>query len=69
MLAQDYFQAIQRLPALVCAAAGKIWDEDFMRIALSVLAVGKGFPVIAEATMELTADLAQRFLDSDLRFS
>ena len=51
------------MPQLVCAAASKEWDEDFLQAPLSALAVGKGFVVVAEAVQELSQEVASQFLE------
>jgi hypothetical protein len=61
-LSSDYFAALKMLESLVCAAASKDWDRDFLVSALSALAVSKGFPVIAEAIQELDDATAESFL-------
>ena len=62
-LSLAYFQSLQMMPQLVCAAASKEWDEDFLQAALSALAVGKGFVVVAEAVQELSQEVASQFLE------
>jgi hypothetical protein len=58
-----YFQSHRMLPQLVCAAASKDWNEDFLRATLSALAVGKGFAVVAEVAQELNQEVASEFLE------
>ncbi len=58
-----YTQAIARLPELVAAAAKRDWDADFLASALSAIAAAKQFPTVAEATMELTPEVAEAFLN------
>ena len=62
-LSLAYFQSLQMMPQLVCAAASNEWDEAFLQVALSALAVGKGFVVVAEAVQELSQEVASEFLD------
>lgn len=62
-LQADYVSALARLPALVAAAAARDWDEGFLRCALAALSVAKGQPSVAEASLELTPDVAQRFME------
>ena len=61
-LASDYFQALDMLASLVCAASKREWSSDFLRVALSALAVSKGFALVAEAVQELNDETAERFL-------
>jgi hypothetical protein len=61
-LAPDYFEALNKLPKLVGAAAVHEWDGDFLTAAMSALAVGKGFSDVAEAALELSPDVAEEFL-------
>ena len=62
-LASAYFAALGQLPALVGAASAHEWDADFLVAAMSALAVGKGFPVVAEAASELRPEVAAEFLE------
>jgi hypothetical protein len=61
-LASDYFHALKMLAGLVCAASAREWDSDFLSVALSAMAVSKGFALIAEAMQELNNDTAEEFL-------
>jgi hypothetical protein len=61
-LAPDYFEALNKLPKLVGAAAVHEWDVDFLTSAMSALAVSKGFFDVAEAALELRPDVAEEFL-------
>jgi len=63
-LAPAYFEALSRLPALVAAAASRQWDEGFLRCALSAVAAAKGQPVVAEAVLELSPEVAGEFIES-----
>ncbi len=58
-----YFESLGKLPSLVAAAAKREWDADFLACAMSALAVGKGFPEIAEAAGELNSEVAVPFLE------
>jgi hypothetical protein len=62
-LAEAYSQAIQKLPGLAAAAAGREWDEGFLTCVLSAIAAAKGYPAVAEAVQELTPDVAEEFLN------
>ena len=62
-LAADYFAALKLLPSLVAEAAARRWDGEFLACALSALAIAKGFPVVAEAALELTPEVAREFLE------
>jgi hypothetical protein len=61
-LASDYFHALKMLARLVCAASVREWDSDFLSVALSAMAVSKGFALITEAVQELNDDTAEQFL-------
>ena len=61
-LAADYFQALKMLAGLVCAAAVNEWDDEFLALAMSALAVSKGFASVAEAVQELNGEIAGEFL-------
>jgi hypothetical protein len=62
-LAPAYFAALSRLPSLVAAASLREWDEDFLACALSAIAVAKNQPAVAEASLELSAEVAAEFLE------
>lgn len=62
-IAPAYFESLSRLPALVAAAASRHWDEGFLCCALSAVAVAKGQPVVAEAALELSPEVAGEFMD------
>jgi hypothetical protein len=58
-----YSEALNMLPELVCAAAARDWDDDFLVCALSSFAVAKQSPRIAEAILEFTPETVKEFLD------
>lgn len=60
-LARPYADALALLPSLVAAAASKKWDDEFLACALSAIAAAKGFPAIAEASMEVDSRVALEF--------
>ena len=62
-LAPAYFESLARLPALVAAASSRSWDEDFLCCALSAIAAAKGQPLVAEAVLELSPDVAGKFME------
>lgn len=62
-IAPAYFEALSRLPALVAAAASRQWNEGFLRCALSAVAAAKGQPVVAEAVLELSPEVAGEFME------
>jgi hypothetical protein len=62
-LSSDYFEALRMLAGLVCAASVREWDSDFLRSALSAMAVSKGFVLMAEAVQELDDNTAERLLE------
>jgi len=61
-LRTGYFSALAQLPALVAAAANREWDSEFLCCALSAIAAAKGSGRVAEAILELSPEVAQRFL-------
>lgn len=60
-LVSDYFEALSRLPALAAAAAGRAWDHDFLRCALSAIAAAKGHPAMADAIGEVDSEVLLEF--------
>jgi len=61
-LASAYFGALDMLGGLVCAASSRDWDYEFLRIALSAMALSKGSALIAEVLQELDVLSAEEFL-------
>lgn len=61
-LAASYFFALARLPALAGAASSQPWDAEFTASVLAAIAAAKGNAKVAEAVMELTPDVAEKFL-------
>ena len=61
-LEDAYAAALARLPALASAAAAQPWDEPMLQSVLAAVAVAKGETEIAEAALELTAEIAPDFL-------
>ena len=53
-LATDYFDALQRIPALVARAGEKEWSAAFAACALSAVAAARGQHALAEALLELS---------------
>ncbi len=62
-LRQPYAEALQRLPALVGAAAARQWDENLLCCALAAIAASKGFPSVANAALELNPKTAEQFME------
>jgi hypothetical protein len=63
-LAADYFEALNRIPALVASAAQKKWSPAFTACALSAAAAAKGQHTVAEAVLELASpEMAGEFLE------
>ncbi len=58
-----YYESLGQLPRLVAAAASQQWEAGFLACALSAFAVGKGFPVVAEAVLEIDDEVASEFLE------
>lgn len=61
-LGPDYFSALSRLPLLVAEASSREWDADFLACALSAVAAAKNQPLVAEAALELSPDVATKFM-------
>jgi hypothetical protein len=61
-LEASYFAALARLPSLVAAAAVRSWDSEFTACVLAAIAAAKGNAKVAEAIMELTPNVAGKFL-------
>lgn len=61
-LAQAYFDSLSRLPELAAAAAARDWDENFLPCVLAAIAVSKGQAAVAEASLELTTEVAKEFM-------
>ena len=61
-LKAPYFEALARLPALVAAAAKANWNPDYLACCMAAIAVAKGQPIMAEAALELTPDVAKSFV-------
>jgi len=57
-----YYESLSELPRLIAAAASQEWFAESLPYALSAFAVGKGFPVIAEAVLEIDNEVATEFL-------
>ena len=62
-IAPAYFQSLARLPGLVAEAASRQWDERFLRCALSAIAAAKGETAMAEAVLELSPEVAGKFME------
>lgn len=62
-IAPAYFESLSRLPALVAAASSRQWDEGFLRCALSAVAAAKSQPIVAEAILELSPEVAGEFME------
>ena len=61
-LSGSYFTALDKLGQLVCAATSRDWDFEFLRVALSAMAISKGSALMAEALLELDEVSAEVFL-------
>jgi hypothetical protein len=62
-LSDDYFAALRRIPALVGSAANREWDDALLQCALAAFAAAQGRGPTAEAILELSPDVAAKFLD------
>ena len=62
-LAPAYLEALARLPELVAAASHRTWSSGFLACALSAVAAAKGAPAVAEAALELSPEIAEKFLE------
>ena len=58
-----YFDSLAQLPALVAAVSDRSWDTNFFACVLASIAAAKGQPIVAEAILELTPDVAKDFLE------
>jgi hypothetical protein len=61
-LSASYFTALEKLGHLVCAASSSDWDFEFLRVALSAMAISKGSALTAEALLQLDEVSAEEFL-------
>lgn len=61
-LETPYLAALARLPSLAGAAAVQAWDSEYTASVLAAVAAAKGNAKVAEAVMELTPDVAEKFL-------
>mgnify|MGYP003390346784 CR=1 FL=1 len=61
-LRSSYFEALSKLPQLVATAASQPWDEDQLLCALAAVAAAKGHTPLAEAVLELSADVIPEFM-------
>jgi hypothetical protein len=57
-LKAGYLDALARLPALAAQAAGRDWDDEFLRGVLAAIAAAKGSAAVAEAALELSPTVA-----------
>lgn len=57
-----YFESLAQLPRLVAATLDRPWDYEMLHCALAAMAVGKGAVDLAEAVLELDADVTREFL-------
>ncbi len=61
-LATPYRKALENVPELVAGAARADWDDWYCGAALAAVAAAKGFPVVAEAILELDPRSTRDFL-------
>lgn len=62
-LAPAYFKALSQLPQLAAAASDREWDEALLQAVFAAIAVSKKQLVIAEASLELTSEVAEEFME------
>jgi hypothetical protein len=62
-LADDYYAALGRIPSLVGSAAKRDWDDSLLQCALAAFAAAQGRGSTAEAILELSPEVAAKFLD------
>ncbi|MGS0897147.1 hypothetical protein ACVBGC_32120 [Burkholderia stagnalis] len=62
-LAPAYSSSLARLPSLVAAASGRACDAGFLACMLAAVAAANGQPAIAEATLEMTPEIAGEFME------
>lgn len=65
-LSAAYFAALEKLGHLVCAATSSDWGFEFLRAALSAMAISKGSVLMAEALLQLDEVSAEEFLTARL---
>jgi hypothetical protein len=57
---------LEKLGHLVCAATSSDWGFEFLRAALSAMAISKGSVLMAEALLQLDEVSAEEFLTARL---
>jgi hypothetical protein len=62
-LRASYLESLAQLPAHVAAASNRSWESDLLVCMLAAVAAAKGQPVVAEAVLELTPEVAQEFME------
>jgi hypothetical protein len=62
-LADEYYEALRRIPALIGSAASRDWDDSILQCALAAFAAAQGRGSTAEAILELSPGVASKFLD------
>jgi len=62
-LAPAYFEALSQMPSIVAAAATRSWNPDILACALSAIAAAKNQPIVAEAVLELSPEVAAEFME------
>jgi len=62
-LEEDYFAALKQLRSLAEPALSIERDEEFLRCALSAIAVSKGQCLLAKAILELNPEVAAAFIE------
>lgn len=62
-LESAYFSALRRLPSLVAVVATRKLEPEFVVCCMAALAVVQGQPTMAEAALELNAELAAQYLE------
>jgi len=58
-----YFASLSRLPDLIAQCFAKEWNSEYARCALAAIAVAKGQAYLAEPLLELSSDVAAKFMD------
>lgn len=62
-LESAYFSSLAQLPSLVAAVSERACDAVLVACMLAAVAVAKGQPKVAEATLEMTPEVAEEFME------
>ena len=62
-LREDYWAALQRIPALAAAAAAAPWDEVYCRTVAAAVVIAKGQPALGAAILALDSEALDEFME------